>query len=253
MEPMFFMIYIVIFLFGITIGSFLNVCIYRIPKGETIVTTPSHCMKCGHRLGVFELVPVFSYIFLRGRCKSCKEPISPQYPMIEVINGLLYVLVFVVKGLSIETVIYCLFTSALVVLSVIDWRTYEIPIGINIFILMLGILHVFLDYKNMLTYFVGFFAVSLFLFLLYVVTKGNAIGGGDIKLMAVAGLLLGYKLIIVAFFAGCILGSVIHLIRMRVTKVSHVLALGPYLSVGLFLSMLWGDKFLDWYFRLSGL
>ena len=246
-ETMTYLIYALIFIFGITIGSFLNVCIYRIPRGETVVTTPSHCMTCGHKLRWFELLPLFSYIFLRGRCRSCKSQISPQYPIIEAVNGLLYVLVFAVNGLNLISIIYALFTSALLVLTVIDWRTYEIPISINIFILVLGCLKVVLDFNNFLDYLIGFFIVSGFLLVLYMITKGRAIGGGDIKLMAVAGLLLGWQLIVLAFLIGCVLGSILHLIRMKVSGAERMLAMGPYLSAGLFIAMLWGNSFINWY------
>ena len=249
-ETLTYLIYAVIFLFGITIGSFLNVCIYRIPRGETVVTTPSHCMTCGHRLRWFELLPLFSYIFLGGRCRSCKSHISPQYPIIEAVNGFLYVLVFAVNGLNVISIIYALFTSALLVLTVIDWRTYEIPISINIFILVLGCLKVVLDLNNFFDYLIGFFIVSGFLLILYTITKGKAIGGGDIKLMAVAGLLLGWQLIILSFFIGCVLGSVLHVIRMKVAGADRMLAMGPYLSAGLFIAMLWGGSLISWY--LSG-
>lgn len=240
-------IYITIFLLGIVIGSFLNVCIFRIPNHETVVTERSHCMNCGYQLSWYDMVPVFSWLCLGGKCRKCKAPISPQYPIVEAVNGILYVVVFAVNGFSLESILYCLFVSALLVLSVIDWRTYEIPIGINIFILVLGILHTALDYSNWLTYVIGFFSVSLFLFLILEISKGRAIGGGDVKLMAVAGLLLGWKLAILAFFIGCIVGSVIHLLRMRFSGADKVLAMGPYLSVGLFIAALWGNAMIGWY------
>ena len=240
-------IYITIFLFGIVIGSFLNVCIFRIPNHETVVTERSHCMNCGYQLSWYDMVPVFSWLCLGGKCRKCKTPISPQYPIVEAVNGILYMVVFAVNGFSLESILYCLFVSALLVLSVIDWRTYEIPIGINIFILVLGILHTALDYSNWLTYVVGFFSVSLFLFLLLWISKGRAIGGGDVKLMAVAGLLLGWKLAILAFFIGCIVGSVIHLLRMRFSGADKMLAMGPYLSIGLFVAALWGNAMIQWY------
>lgn len=239
-------IYTVIFLSGIIIGSFLNICIYRIPRGETVVTVPSSFIECGHRLSQLELVSLFSCIFLKRRCRDCKSQISPQYSIIEGVNGLLYILVFLINGFNLESIIYSLFTSALIVLAVIDWRTYEIPVKINIFILILGSLRVVLDIKNFSGYLIGFFLVSGMLLLLYIVTKGKAIGGGDIKLMAAAGLLLGWKLVILAFFIGCILGSVIHIIRMKLAGADKVLAMGPYLSAGLFIAMLWGNSFLDW-------
>ena len=240
-------VYILIFVFGIVIGSFLNVCIYRIPKKETVVSERSHCMKCGYQLAWYDMIPVFSWLCLRGKCRKCKEPISPQYPIVEAVNGVLYVVVFLVNGLNIESMIYCMLSSALIVLSVIDWRTYEIPLGINLFILVLGILHLLTDIGRWPIYVVGFFCVSLFLWILFIVSKGRAIGGGDIKLMAVAGLLIGWQNIILAFFIGCIIGSVIHLTRMKISNAERVLAMGPYLAVGIFISTLWGAEMVSWY------
>ena len=241
-------IYVVIFLFGITIGSFLNVCIYRIPKKEDIVKRNSHCMSCNYDLKWYDLIPVFSYIFLGGRCRKCKMKLSIQYPMIEGLNGILYVLVFIVNGFTIESLLYCFMFSALITLSVIDFRTYEIPFGINLFILALGLIKIALDYRNFLDYLIGFISVSGFLYLLFVLTKGRGIGGGDIKLMAVSGLMLGWKCNVLAFALGCIIGSVIHIIRMKVSKEDHVLALGPYLSVGIMIAALWGETLIQWYF-----
>ena len=242
------LLYVMIFLFGIVIGSFLNVCIYRIPKKEDIVKINSHCMSCNYQLKWYDLVPIFSYICLGGRCRKCKTKLSIQYPLIEGLNGILYVLVFLVNGVTIESLLYCLMFSALVTLSVIDFRTYEIPFGINLFILTLGLIRVALDYKNFLNYIIGFLSVSGFLYLLFLITKGRGIGGGDIKLMAVSGLMLGWKCNILALAIGCIVGSIIHIIRMKVSKEDHVLALGPYLSVGIMFAALWGDDLLQWYF-----
>ncbi|HKM04415.1 MAG TPA: prepilin peptidase [Lachnospiraceae bacterium] len=241
--------YIIIFLYGIVIGSFLNVCIYRIPLKENIAKTRSHCMKCGYQLRWYDLVPLFSYLCLRGRCQKCKEPISVQYPLVEALNGVLYVIIFIVSGFTYESVIYCLLTSALIVLSVIDFRIYEIPFGINLFILALGLIRLGLDYKNWSNYVVGFFAVSVLLYIIIIITKGKAMGGGDMKLMAACGIILGWKLIILAFVLGCILGSIIHLIRMKVSKEDRVLAMGPYLSAGVFIAALWGEPMIQWYLK----
>lgn len=239
--------YIIIFLFGITIGSFLNVCIYRIPKHEDIVKTRSHCMTCGYQLKWYDMFPVFSYLFLRGKCRKCSAKLSIQYPLVEILNGIAYLLILFVNGVNVESLLYCLLTSALLVLSVIDFRTYEIPFGINLFILALGLIRVVTDYRNFLTYLIGFLIVSGVLAVLYYVSKGRAIGGGDVKLMAACGLLLGWKLIIMAFLLGCILGAVIHVIRMKVSGEDHVLAMGPYLSMGVFIAALWGNQMLTWY------
>ncbi|MFV0465085.1 MAG: prepilin peptidase [Lachnospiraceae bacterium] len=245
------LIYFVIFLFGIVIGSFLNVCIIRIPEHTTIITDRSHCMMCGYQLAWFDLIPIFSYLFLKGRCRKCAVAISPQYPIVEGVNGIGYILVFSVYGLSAQSILYCLLTSALIVLTVIDWRIYEIPLGINVFILMLGILRLALEPSNWKNAIAGFLIVSIFLELILIASKGRAIGGGDVKLMAVAGLLLGWKLILLSFFLGCLFGSVIHLIRMKKSGQDRTLALGPYLSAGIFISALWGEELIQLYLKLA--
>ena len=239
--------YFIIFIFGTVIGSFLNVCIYRIPKHEDIVKTGSHCMSCGGQLKWYDMFPLFSYLFLRGRCRYCKTKLSVQYPLIEAVNGILYVIIVLQNGINVDSLLYCLLTSALLVLSVIDFRTYEIPLGINLFILALGLIRVALDYHNFLNYLIGLLAVSAVLAILYYATGGRAIGGGDVKLMAACGLFLGWQLIIMAFLLGCVLGAVIHVIRMKVSGENHVLAMGPYLSLGVFIAMLWGNQMLTWY------
>lgn len=244
------LIWVMVFLYGITIGSFLNVCIYRIPAKESIVAPRSHCMKCGYILKWYDLVPLFSYLFLGGRCRKCRDKISFQYPLVEFLNGLMYLWVFFVNGINVESVIYCLAVSALVALSVIDFRTYEIPFGFNIFITVLGAIHLAFDYENWLEYVIGFFAVSLFLLLLNLFSNGRAMGGGDVKLMAAAGFLIGWKLIVLAFFIGCILGSIIHVIRMKLSDEGHGLAFGPYLSAGIVICMLYGNQMIDWYISI---
>ena len=241
-------LYIIIFLYGIVIGSFLNVCIYRIPKKENIVKIRSHCMQCDRDLRWYELVPLFSYLLQGGKCRGCKTKISIQYPLVEAANGVFYVLIFIINGMNVDSLLYCLLVSALLVLSVIDFRTYEIPFGINVYIFVLGIARTILHYEEWTNHVTGFFAVSVVLYIIIIVTKGRGIGGGDMKLMATCGLFLGWKEIILAFLLGCIIGSVCHIIRMRVTKCDHVLAMGPYLSIGVVISMLWGNGLISWYF-----
>lgn len=236
-----------VFLYGIVIGSFLNVLILRLPLKENIALSRSHCMKCKHKLAWYDLFPLFSYLFLGGKCRYCKAKISIQYPLIEMINGILYVIIFLVYGISIEMVLYCLCTSALISLSIIDIKSHEIPVGFNIFILILGFVRLITDLGDWSQYVIGLLAVSGFLYLLFQITRGRAIGGGDIKLMAASGLLLGWQLNLLAFFSGCIIGSIIHLTIMAFKKADRVLALGPYLSVGIFLSMIWGERLVSWY------
>ena len=239
-------VYPLVFIYGLVIGSFLNVCIYRIPKHESLSKSRSHCMCCGYQLRWYDLVPVFSWVFLRGRCRQCKEKISFQYPLIELFHGILWVITFVLHGFTIISVIYCLMISGLLVLSVIDWRTFEIPFGINVYLFVLGMIREALEGLSVIVI-LDFLIVSGFLLLIYVITKGQGIGGGDIKLMAVAGLLLGWKLVLVAFLFGCFYGSVIHIIRMKVSKADHVLAMGPYLSAGMLTAAWFGNHIIAWY------
>lgn len=251
------MLLITVFIYGIVIGSFLNVCIYRIPAGESIVRVRSHCTGCNYQLQWFDLIPLVSWLCYKGRCRKCGRKISVQYPLIEFFNGILYVLIFVMNGYGsvralLLSVLYCLMTSALLALSVIDWRTYEIPFGFNVFLFVLGLIRVGLDTANWLEYVIGFFAVSAFLEVLYWLSGGKAIGGGDIRLMAACGLILGWKNIVLAFVLGCIIGSVIHLFRMKVSGAQHVLAMGPYLSVGILLAALWGDGMIQGYLNMIG-
>ncbi len=246
-------IYIVVFLYGIVIGSFLNVCIYRIPKKENIAIVRSHCMTCNHQLQWYDNIPLFSWMILRGKCRYCKAPISPQYPIIEASNGVLWLLVAMIKGLSVESLLYALLFSALLTLSVIDFRTYEIPAGINIFILTLGLIMTVLNYTEWLDHVIGFLAVSIPLYIIIIVTDGRGIGGGDMKLMATAGLLIGWKLIILAFALGCIIGAPIHILRMKIAKADRVLAMGPYLSIGILIAVLWGESIIRWYLGVAGI
>ena len=241
---------IITIVYGVLIGSFLNVCIYRIPKKENIVVSRSHCMSCGKQIKWYDLVPLISFLILRGKCRYCKAKLSWQYPAVEALNGILYGIIVLVNGFNATSILYCLTTSALIVLSVIDWRTYEIPPSLNIFIGILGIIRLALDYPHWYNYVIGFVSVSGFLLLILLITKGRGMGGGDVKLMAVAGLLLGWKLIILSLGLGCILGSVIHITLMRVTDKDRVLAFGPYLSLGIFISMICGNQLIEWYLHM---
>lgn len=237
-------------LFGIVIGSFTNVLIWRIPRKEEFVKTPSHCVACGHRLAWFDLIPLFSYLTLGGKCRYCRAPISMQYPLVEAAGGVMYAICFLTFGPTIQAILLSLASSALLALSIIDWRTYEIPVGFNLFIAALGAIRLLTDLRQFDLYLIGLFAVSLPLAIIYYVSGGKAIGGGDVKLMAAAGLLIGWKCILLALVIGCIGGSIIHIARMKIAKAPRLLALGPYLSGGIFIAALYGNGFIDWYFSL---
>ncbi len=153
--------------------------------------------------------------------------------------------------ITIKDVLYILCMMILLVIAVVDWNTYEIPRGLNVCILVLGLIRLGLDYHNWSQYIIGFFAVSGFLCLLYWVSGGTWIGGGDVKLMAAAGLLLGWKEILVALVAGCVLGSIIHIMSMILcNKKDRTLAFGPYLSLGIVVAMIWGEQLASWYLSL---
>lgn len=250
-------LYIIIFLYGIIIGSFLNVLIYRIPKKENIATKRSHCMACGHKLRWYDLVPLVSYMTLRGKCRYCKAGISAQYPLVEGLNGLGYVLIFLVNGFSWLSILFSLTYSIFIVISVIDWRTYEIPFSLNVAIFVIAVIRLLIYRENIFEYILGFFIVSGFMLIVLLIGRKiagvDAFGGGDIKLMAAAGLLVGAKLVVLAFVIGCILGAVIHSIRMRISEQDHVLAFGPYLCAGLFVAMLFGNEMIIWYLTLCNI
>ncbi len=245
-------------LFGALIGSFLNVLIFRIPRKEEFVKTPSHCMTCGHRLAWYDLFPLLSWLSLGGKCRYCKTKLSPQYPLVEAANALCWFAVFAwylpADGLEPLGLLYplllSLMCSSLLALSVIDFRTYEIPVGFNIFIGCLGAVRLLLNLSSWMDSLIGMLCISLPLLLIFLVSKGRAIGGGDVKLMAACGFLIGWQKICFAFLAGCILGSVIHSIRMKRSGADHILAMGPYLSLGVFLSLFLCDPFVEWYISL---
>lgn len=237
----------IVVLYGLCIGSFLNVVIFRYNSGEGIVKGSSHCQSCGEPIKWYDNIPLFSYIVLKGKCRNCKSKISIQYPLVESLNAVLWLLIFLKYQFSYKTLIYFALSSALIALSFIDEKLFIIPDEINIFILVLGVLSVLLDYNNWYNYIIGSLVISLFLLLVYLITKGNGMGFGDVKLMFVCGLVVGWKCIVSGFFIGCILAIVIHTIRMKISKKDHMLAFGPYLSCGIYISLFIGEILINSY------
>lgn len=246
-------LYIVVFLYGIIIGSFLNVCIYRIPKRESIVTVGSHCVCCNHRLRWYDLFPLFSWLFLKGKCRYCGAGISPQYPVVEAVNGILYLAVFYVNGWNTDSVLYCVMVSVLLVISVIDYRTMLIPVGAEIILLAVGGVHLLLHLNDWLYYVAGFVFAGLFLLLCALLFRGatgkSGLGLGDVELMACAGLCIGWGHALFAIAIGSVLGAVIQGIRMGITKEKGKFPFGPYLSLGVWIALLWGSQIYEWYVR----
>ena len=244
---------ILLFVLGCCVGSFCNVLIYRIPKGEEFVRTSSHCMTCGHELKWYELIPVLSWLSQGGKCRACGVKLSAQYPIVEALNGVMWLATgLIFRGDWLTVVLYCGLYSMLMVLSVIDWRTYTIPNGINLVIFLLGLARLVTDLDNWLSYLIGMLSVSLVFLLLYFLTGGNGIGMGDIKLVAAAGLLIGWQKMLLAVLVGSLSGAIIHSVRMK-NGAGRKLAFGPYLAAGIWISALVGGQLIRAYLSLFGL
>lgn len=246
-------LFLLVFLLGLCVGSFCNVLIYRIPRGEEFIRTPSHCMTCGHRLKWHELIPVFSWLIQRGKCRRCGAKLSVQYPVVELLNGMLWLLAAVLFRDDPLTVgLYCVLASMLLVLSVIDWREFIIPNGINLVIFLLGVIRLVTDLENWPLHLIGMVSVSVVFLLLHLLTGGKGMGMGDVKLVAAAGLLLGWPKMLLALIVGSLSGAVIHSMRIR-RGAEHKLAFGPYLAAGIYLAAVVGAPLIDAYLRLFAL
>ena len=239
--------YSFIFLVGLAIGGFVNVCIDCFP-GKLDLKRAAVCGSCQRGLRWHERIPVISYLLQKGRCRSCGAKLSLRVPLVELANGALYIIVFMANGFNLMSMLYCLMTSTFLIIGMVDERTLEIPVSCNIFLGVLGIPVCVIDFSHLTDHIIGFFAISIVLYLLFLLSRGGAIGGGDVKLMAAGGLLLGWKLVTLAFFLGCIIAAFCHVIRMRVSKAERVLAMGPYLCLALWICALWGMDMINWYF-----
>lgn len=246
--------YIITFgLFGLFVGSFLNVCIYRIPRGNFFSSNRSFCPHCRTALRWYELIPVFSYIFLKGRCRTCKEKINIRYPIIESLNMLLWILAYIAFGLSFYTILVIILFSILLVLSMIDIDIKEIPNGIILAILIIGVISFFVNDGPEVIWWhklLGLVAMSVPFLIIGIITGG--IGGGDIKLLFAAGLFMGWKLIILGGLLGVIIGGILAVILMitKKAKKKTEMPLGPSLALGFAIAILYGNNILDWYINL---
>ena len=231
---------IMIFILGIVIGSFLNVCIYRLPLSKSIATSPSACPACGARLRVHDLIPIFSYLLLGGKCRYCKTRISAQYPLIEALSGILYLLLYIRFGFDWVLLVYMALVSLLIVISMIDFKHMEIPNGLVIAGLAVGAAQLaaslFTPYFDVWhSYVIGFFAGGLPLLLIALfctyVLKKDAMGGGDIKLMAFAGLIIGWKLTLTAYLIGIVTGAIAGILLLAIGKKQRgdAIPFGPFL------------------------
>ncbi|GAB6182092.1 A24 family peptidase [Desulfotomaculum defluvii] len=243
--------YVFVFIIGLVVGSFLNVCIYRVPLGETVVTKPSHCLNCSTPLKPWDLVPLFSYVLLKGKCRYCGVKISWQYPLVELVTGVIFLATVFNWGISWEALAMLIFFSMLVVTTVIDLYHQIIPDGVLLVGGILGMPMVYLQSLDQLKWgLIGFFAAGLLFLLIAIVSKGG-MGGGDIKLAAVMGLYLGLKSVAIALFLSFLLGGLIGMLLL-VTGIKgrkDPVPFGPFLAVGAVLSAFWGERMIDWYLR----
>ncbi|MGN0594842.1 MAG: prepilin peptidase [Hominimerdicola sp.] len=252
-------IYAFAFLFGVCIGSFLNVCIYRLPKGESLIKSNSHCMTCGEPIKRRDLIPIISWCILRGKCRNCKAKIAARYTIVEALTGLLFLLVcwhFDPVMRPTECILNCLLFAALVVVFFMDWDTQLINTGVVIFIGLLAIPEYLLckDYTGLTlkSMIIGALIVSIPLLIVVLASHERAMGMGDAYLMAAAGLFLGMQNTLVAFVIALITGSIGGLIQKH-RNGDSVFAFGPYLSIGIAVAVLYGDKLADWYMKFTGL
>ncbi len=248
------------FLLGLFIGSFLNVCIYRIPKGESVVWPPSHCPACGERIKPYDNIPVVSYFLLKGRCRNCGERISWQYPAVELLTGVLTAATVCKFGVSFSSLYYLLLVYYLIVVSFIDLKTMEVPVRLSYGALLSGLLLSFFvpqhSFKEAV--FGASFGAGVILFIIetyYVFTGKEGMGYGDANIMAVVGAFLGWKKVLLTLFLASLVGAAvgITLILLRRGEREKPIPFGPFIAAGALLSLYFGDRLINWYLGGLGL
>lgn len=248
-----------VFLFGAVVGSFLNVCIWRLPRKESIVFPPSHCPGCGYRIPFYDNIPIVSYLLLRGKCRSCRAHISLQYPLVELLNGLLTLLLFLRFGFSLAFGVLFLFCAALLVITFVDLEHQIIPDVISIPGIAVGFLcSFFIPQLGWLNSLLGILAGGGSLFIVawgyHFFTGKEGMGGGDIKLLAMMGAFFGWKAVPFIIFASSLTGSIIGVTIMLAQRKDRKLAIpfGPFLAFGAILYIFYGPQLIYWYLRLGG-
>ncbi|OKH19211.1 prepilin peptidase [[Limnothrix rosea] IAM M-220] len=251
------------FIVGSCFGSFLNVVVYRLPEGLSLIYPPSRCPKCGHGLGARENIPVFGWITLLGKCRWCKTSISVRYPLVEAFVGLLFVAVFFRFGLGLEAIAAAVLLFWLTSLALIDFDTFTLPNSLTQSGLVLGLIfQLVLGFQaNGLTgaiaYFVGgigamvlgIWLLDLVGFLGTLALKQQAMGGGDPKLLAMIGAWLGWQNVVLTIFLACALGTAIIGTAMQLGKhqKKQHLPFGPFLALGAMVSLFFGDRLIEFY------
>ncbi|TWJ32790.1 prepilin peptidase [Geobacter argillaceus] len=250
--------YIFAFLFGAVVGSFLNVCICRLPEGRSVVFPPSACPSCGAAIRWYDNIPIVSYLVLRGRCRSCSASISWRYPLVETLNGLLTLVLFLRFGPSLTFLALFLFCSALVAITFIDFDHQIIPDVISLPGIVVGfVFSFFLPWLGWRSSLIGIVAgggvIWLIIELYYRLRKEEGMGGGDVKLLAMIGAFLGWRAILFTLFAASLVGSVVGVSLMFLQKKDGKLAIpfGPYLAFGAVLYIFYGKQIIYWYLNIG--
>lgn len=224
-----------LFILGTIFGSFYNVVAYRLPKGESIVFPSSHCPKCNHKLGPLELIPILSFIIQGGKCKSCKAKVSIFYPISEMMCGILFVLAYLSFGISLNLIIALTFVSILIIVILSDYYYMIIEDSVLIIFGLLILLEIFLinDYHVLFNSIIGGLISGAIMFILKkfgdFIFKKESMGGGDIKLMIIIGIMIGWQMSIITIFLSAILAFPISLIVVA-KKMNHEIPYGPFLA-----------------------
>ncbi len=240
------------FLYGLVIGSFLNVVIYRLPLKLSIAVGRSMCPGCKTNLTAFDLIPLFSFLFLKGKCRYCGARISLRYPLVELLTAVLFVLCFVRFGFTVQSVIICVFFCIMISASFIDLDYKYVPNRFSVMICVLGLISIFAYPEiSLSSRILGALLVGGVMLAISYLTKGG-IGGGDIKLFFSAGFLLGFKLNLLSLALGYVFAGayvIVPYIRKKLPKNFEV-PMVPFFSISFLLSALWGNKLIGWYLSL---
>jgi len=263
--------YVAVFIFGLAIGSFLNCVIYRLEQGKSFLKGRSFCPYCKKVLGFWDLIPVFSFLFLKGKCRYCGKKISLQYPVVEIITGVLFVLILNYElrimnyeifdfGNVINLLFLVLSSSFLILIFVYDLKHYIIPdrviypaILIAFFYCLIKLFYSFSGFNLEMFYsFLSAFGAGLFFFIIVFISKGKWMGIGDIKLAFFMGLLLGFPNILAALFFAFLIGAIIGvgLVLLKKKGMKSEVPFGPFLVAGTFIALFWGSEIINWYWNL---
>jgi leader peptidase (prepilin peptidase) / N-methyltransferase len=255
-------LYLLVFAFGSVIGSFLNVCIYRIPRDLSVVFPSSRCTSCNNPVRPWDNIPIFSYFILKGKCRYCKERFSARYPLVEALNAFIYVAILWRYGWEWNTPIYFVLVSSLIVITFIDIDFQIIPDRITLTGIPLGLIcgsfilpdpflrASDLGFKSSIIGAVsGFAFYYMVAFLSLKILKKEGMGGGDIKLMAMVGAFMGWKAVILTTFLGSLSGSIIGLMFMIIKGKGRgtLIPFGPFLALGAAVTLFFGQEILIWY------